>query len=87
MLSSSKLVTSYLVAFHLGLILVSGLETGAELDDYDQEVEPKNDPCAIVRCGYGATCRAENGVAKCVCAIACPQYVLPFCASDGKTYG
>lgn len=46
-----------------------------------------SDPCATVRCGYGATCRVVNGKASCLCNFACPAIYAPVCGSDNRTYG
>ena len=43
-------------------------------------------PCAVVKCGFFATCEVINGSASCVCAQSCSNVSKPVCGSDGVTY-
>jgi hypothetical protein len=43
-------------------------------------------PCAVVKCGYFATCNVINGSAACVCSQSCGNVSRPVCGSDGVTY-
>jgi len=46
------------------------------------------DPCARIRCGYGARCvyDSTNGAASCVCPDTCLDIYAPVCGTDFKTY-
>ena len=47
-----------------------------------------DDPCSLVRCGYGAKCvpSSDRKTATCECSDVCPKIYSPVCASNGQEF-
>lgn len=50
-----------------------------------------SDPCADVKCGFGAKCVVQNTnqtgrMGKCVCSEQCSTNISTVCGTDDKTY-
>ena len=48
-----------------------------------------SDPCATIKCGYGADCVVDkvSKKGKCECSKTCSNSTKEVCGSNGKTYG